>query len=154
MATERDISLNDYLRARKIDPALATLVEHIAKSAIVMADHLKAAAFHDQIGNAGTRNVQDEEQKLLDVLADRVFRETCAEAASLAAYVSEEVDDVAWLKAPLAGDLILYVDPLIYLSNEQIRASPPRGQSADGRAWSGRYGQVGYRAGTSAPARR
>lgn len=123
MATERDIILNDYLRARKIDPALATLVEHIAKSAIVMADHLNAAAFHDQIGNAGTRNVQDEEQKLLDVLADRVFRETCAEAASLAAYVSEEVDDVAWLKAPLAGDLILYVDPLIYLSNEQIRAS-------------------------------
>lgn len=123
MATERDISLNDYLRARKIDPALATLVEHIAKSAIVMADHLKAAAFHDQIGNAGTRNVQDEEQKLLDVLADRVFRETCAEAASLAAYVSEEVDDVAWLKAPLAGDLILYVDPLDGSSNLEVNLS-------------------------------
>src|ERR671925_504329 len=103
MTITPDTELGAYLRERKVDLALAGLVESIASSAIVVADHLKEAAFQSQTGSAGTTNVQGEDQKLLDVLADRVFRETCAEAASLAAYVSEEAENVAWLKAPAAG---------------------------------------------------
>jgi fructose-1,6-bisphosphatase I len=123
MTITPDIELSAYLRERKVDAALASLVESVAASAIVVADNLKEAAFQNQVGSAGTTNVQGEEQKLLDVLADQVFRQTCAEATSLAAYVSEEAEDVAWLKTPCAGDLILYVDPLDGSSNLEVNLS-------------------------------
>lgn len=123
MTITLDMELGTYLRERKVDPALAALMESIAASAVVVADQLKEAAFQNQVGSAGTTNVQGEDQKLLDVLADRVFRETCASATSLAAYVSEEVEDVAWLKTPSAGDLILYVDPLDGSSNLEVNLS-------------------------------
>lgn len=123
MEITRDMELGAYLRQTKVDPALVALVESIAASSAAFADHLKQAAFRDQIGSAGTTNVQGEEQKLLDVLADRLFRETCAAAQSLAAYVSEEVEEVAWLKEPSAGDLILYVDPLDGSSNLEVNLS-------------------------------
>lgn len=118
-----DMELGAYLRQKKVDPALGSLIERIAASSVAVADHLKEAAFQNQIGSAGTTNIQGEDQKLLDVLADRVFRETCAEAASLAAYVSEEVEDVLWLKEPSAGDLILYADPLDGSSNLEVNLS-------------------------------
>ncbi|MCZ7448211.1 class 1 fructose-bisphosphatase [Rhizobium rhizogenes] len=123
MTTTTDTELDAYLREMKVDSALAALVERIASSAIIVANHLKDAAFQNHIGSAGTTNVQGEDQKLLDVLADRVFRKTCASATSLAAYVSEEVEDVAWLKAPSAGDLTLYVDPLDGSSNLEVNLS-------------------------------
>ncbi|SCY84416.1 Fructose-1-6-bisphosphatase [Rhizobium sp. NFACC06-2] len=106
------MELGAYLRQKKVVPALGLLIERIAASSGAVAGHLKEAAFHNQIGSAGTTNIQGEDQKLLDVLADQMFRETCSEAASLAAYVSEEVEDVLWLKEPSAEDLILYGDPL------------------------------------------
>lgn len=123
MGITRDIELGAHLRQSKIDPALTALVESIAASAVAVADHLKEAIFEDQINSAGTTNVQGEDQKILDILADRVFRETCARATSLAAYVSEEAEDVAWLKPPAAGDLILYVDPLDGSSNLEVNLS-------------------------------
>ncbi|GAJ95462.1 class 1 fructose-bisphosphatase [Rhizobium rhizogenes] len=123
MTITPDTELGAYLLQRKVDPALASLVESIAASATVVADHLKEAAFQNHIGSAGTTNIQGEDQKLLDVLADRVFRETCGEATSLAAYVSEEAEEVTWLKAPAAGDLILYVDPLDGSSNLEVNLS-------------------------------
>ena len=87
MTNTLDMELGAYLRERKVDPALAALIDRIAGSAVVVSDHLKEAAFQNQIGNAGTTNFQGEDQKILDVLADRVFRETCAGSTSLAAYV-------------------------------------------------------------------
>ncbi|MDX8327217.1 class 1 fructose-bisphosphatase (plasmid) [Agrobacterium rosae] len=123
MNTIPDISLDAYLHHKKIDPALTFLVEKIAASSVAVAQHLDQAALHSQIGSAGTTNIQGEDQKLLDVLADCVFRETCAQAPSLAAYVSEEVEDVTWLKDPVGGDLILYVDPLDGSSNLGVNLS-------------------------------
>ncbi|NTI72150.1 class 1 fructose-bisphosphatase [Agrobacterium rhizogenes] len=123
MTITPDTELGAYLLQRKVDPDLASLVESIAASATVVADHLKEAAFQNHIGSAGTTNIQGEDQKLLDVLADRVFRETCGDATSLAAYVSEEAEEVTWLKAPAAGDLILYVDPLDGSSNLEVNLS-------------------------------
>ncbi|NTF72736.1 class 1 fructose-bisphosphatase [Rhizobium rhizogenes] len=123
MTIKSDTKLGAYLRERKIDPALTVLVESIAESAITVANHLKQAALLDEIGSAGTANVQGEDQKLLDLVADGVFRETCAEATSLAAYVSEEVEHVTWLKTPSAGDFILYVDPLDGSSNLEVNLS-------------------------------
>lgn len=123
MEFTRDVELGAYLRQTKVDPALVALVESIAASSAAVADHLKQAAFRGHIGSAGTTNVQGEEQKLLDVVADQLFRETCAGVRSLAAYVSEEVEEVAWLKEPSAGDLILYLDPLDGSSNLEVNLS-------------------------------
>lgn len=78
MEITRDIELGAYLRRCKIDPALTALVECVAASSVAVSDSLKEATFQDQIGNAGTTNVQGEDQKILDILADRMFRETCA----------------------------------------------------------------------------
>lgn len=107
----------------KLDPNLIFLIEDVAAACRVVANHIRNAALKDMLGPVGATNVQGEDQKKLDVIADREFSQICANSPRLAALVSEEVDEVTWLKEPESGDYLLYFDPLDGSSNIEVNLS-------------------------------
>ena len=60
----------------------------------------------------------------LDVIANDEFVRHCSNCGRVAALVSEEVDEVYWLKdTPKAGDFVVYFDPLDGSSNLDVNLS-------------------------------
>jgi fructose-1,6-bisphosphatase I len=107
----------------QLDPNLIFLLEDVAGACRAIADHIRNSAFEGNQGATDNTNVQGEAQKPLDIIANDEFMRICANSPRLAALVSEEVDDVTWLKEPEAGDYILYFDPLDGSSNLDLNLS-------------------------------
>lgn len=118
-----DMTLRRYLTQSALDPNLIFLLEDIASSCRVIADHVRNGAFEGNLGSANATNIQGETQKTLDILANDEFERICANSPHLAALVSEEVEEVTWLKDPEAGDYLLYFDPLDGSSNLDVNLS-------------------------------
>lgn len=115
--------LTRHADADGLDPNLIFLIEDIAAACRVIGNRLRNAAFEDNHGLAGDTNVQGEDQKKLDVIADEVFARICESSPCLAALVSEEREDALWLKEPDAGDYLLFYDPLDGSSNIDVNLS-------------------------------
>lgn len=106
-----------------LDPNMIFLIEDIASACRVIGNRLRDAAFEGNHGLAGDTNVQGEDQKKLDVIADEVFATICENSPHLAALVSEEREDAVWLKEPALGDYLLFYDPLDGSSNIDVNLS-------------------------------
>jgi fructose-1,6-bisphosphatase I len=103
---------------------LAFLLEDIVTACRLVSDHIRNGAFANVLGSSDSTNIQGETQKKLDVIADEEFMRHCANSGRVAALVSEEVDDVHWLKEkPEAGDYLVYFDPLDGSSNVDVNLS-------------------------------
>lgn len=116
-------TLRRTLKEQGFDADLIFLIEDIASAARSIASLVRTGAFEGNLGSAGEVNVQGETQKTLDIMANDVFEATCANSPKLAALISEEVEDVTWLKEPQAGDYLLYFDPLDGSSNLDVNLS-------------------------------
>ncbi|WP_417207649.1 class 1 fructose-bisphosphatase [Antarctobacter sp.] len=111
-------SLLNACRLDGLDRDLIPLLEDIATSCRVVSHLVQSGAFTGTLGAAGSTNVQGEAQQQLDVLANDVFVRHCSSSDRVAALVSEEVEEVYWLKDnPGPGDYIVYFDPLDGSSN-------------------------------------
>lgn len=118
-----NMTLRRYLTQSALDPNLIFLLEDIASSCRVIANSVRNGAFEGNLGSANATNIQGETQKTLDILANDEFERICANSPRLAALVSEEVEEVTWLKEPEAGDYLLYFDPLDGSSNLDVNLS-------------------------------
>lgn len=108
----------------RIAQDMVLLIEDIATSCRIIAHQVRNGAFLNILGATETSNVQGETQKKLDVIANDVFLRHCPNCARVAALVSEEIDDVIWLKdRPKAGDYLVYFDPLDGSSNLNVNLS-------------------------------
>lgn len=116
-------TLRSYLSKTALDPNLVYLLEDVAGACRVISNLVRNGAFEGNLGSADQTNVQGETQKTLDIMANDAFEDICANSPSLAALVSEEVDEVTWLKEPVAGDFLLYFDPLDGSSNVDVNLS-------------------------------
>ncbi|MEO3416064.1 class 1 fructose-bisphosphatase [Roseovarius sp. CAU 1744] len=105
------------------DPELVFLIEDIASACRAIGNQVRYAVFDGLTGTAGEVNVQGEAQKKLDVAADETFERICASSRRLAALVSEEREEITWLKEPEAGDFLLFYDPLDGSSNLDVNLS-------------------------------
>jgi hypothetical protein len=115
--------LTRYAEPGGLDPNLIFLIEDIASACRVIGNRLRNAAFEDNHGLAGDTNVQGEDQKKLDVIADEVFARICENSPRLAALVSEERDDAVWIKDPEADD---YMNFTILWTGRRISTSTCR----------------------------
>ena len=79
---------------------------------------LKKGALADILGEAGNQNVQGEEQKKLDVLANDLLLDALAKNTHCAGVASEELDDTT--PANANGSLLVLFDPLDGSSNIDI----------------------------------
>lgn len=118
-----DMTLRRYLTQSALDPNLIFLLEDIASSCRVIANTVRNGAFEGNLGSTNVTNIQGETQKTLDILANDEFERICSNSPRLAALVSEEVEEVTWLKEPEAGDYLLYFDPLDGSSNLDVNLS-------------------------------
>jgi len=115
--------LNGHTGQVSLDPKLVFLIEDIATACRMIGSKLRDAAFEGAHGLAGNTNVQGEDQKKLDLIADDIMLRSCATSPALAALVSEEREDPHWFKTPEAGDYLLYCDPLDGSSNIDVNLS-------------------------------
>lgn len=111
-------------RETGISKDLIFLLEDVATSCRIISTHIRGGAFSDSLGATDNTNVQGETQKQLDVIANDEFVRHCSNCGRVAALVSEEVDEVYWLKdKPMPGDYIVYFDPLDGSSNLDVNLS-------------------------------
>ena len=116
-------TLRRHLTESALDPNLIFLIEDIASACRSIAHLVRNGAFEGHLGSTSETNVQGETQKTLDIMANDEFERTCSNSPRLAALVSEEVEEVTWLKEPEAGDYLLYFDPLDGSSNLDVNLS-------------------------------
>ncbi|MEP3046140.1 MAG: class 1 fructose-bisphosphatase [Roseibium sp.] len=119
---EEQITLREFLlhqqKEHGLDLDLFMLLEDIATSCRIVSHLVRNGAFADTLGSAGSTNIQGETQQKLDVLANDVFIRHCSSGSRVAALVSEEAEEVYWLKPePEADDYLVYFDPLDGSSN-------------------------------------
>ncbi|RYH11006.1 class 1 fructose-bisphosphatase [Tropicimonas sp. IMCC6043] len=121
--TLRQFLLNEY-RTHGTEKDLVFLLEDIATACRVISSRIRNGSFEGELGSAGSTNIQGETQKQLDVIANDEFESHCRNCSRVAALVSEEVEEVTWLKQrPVAGDYVVYFDPLDGSSNLDVNLS-------------------------------
>lgn len=126
--TPSQITFREFLLTersqRKLDKDLIFLLEDIATACRIISHQIRGGAFAGRLGATSSTNVQGETQKQLDVIANEIFVRHCSNCGRVAALVSEEVDEVYWLKdKPEAGDYLVYFDPLDGSSNLDVNLS-------------------------------
>ena len=121
-------TLGLYLREMEtkhgIDPRLTGLVAHLADTCKEISVKVSRGALAGVLGSAGSENVQGETQKKLDVIANDIMCQACAESGYVSGIASEEMDHA--LQVPEnceVGPYLVLFDPLDGSSNIDINVS-------------------------------
>jgi fructose-1,6-bisphosphatase I len=118
------LALTDYLADPKTgagDARLAELIEGVAASCARISQLVRRGALADALGAAGRQNVQGEEQKKLDVIANDMLIEEHIRTGLVAGLASEEMDDIC--PAVEGAPFLLLFDPLDGSSNIDVNVS-------------------------------
>ncbi|MGP4848121.1 class 1 fructose-bisphosphatase, partial [Marinobacter sp. 1Y8] len=108
----------DYLNQHATSPALNDVITTVTDVGKTISQLLRKGALADILGEAGNQNVQGEDQKKLDVLANDLLLDALAKNAHCAGVASEELDDAT--PANDDGSLLVLFDPLDGSSNIDI----------------------------------
>lgn len=111
-------TLADYLNQHATSPALNDVITTVTDVGKTISQLLRKGALADILGEAGNQNVQGEDQKKLDVLANDLLLDALAKNTHCAGVASEELDDAT--PANDNGSLLVLFDPLDGSSNIDI----------------------------------
>ncbi|MBB3107708.1 fructose-1,6-bisphosphatase I [Psychrobacter luti] len=111
-------TLANYLNAHASNPELNDVITTVTDVGKTISQLLRKGALADILGEAGNQNVQGEEQKKLDVLANDLLLDALAKNSHCAGVASEELDDATPANAD--GSLLVLFDPLDGSSNIDI----------------------------------
>ncbi|RUS67524.1 Fructose-1,6-bisphosphatase class 1 [Saezia sanguinis] len=122
------VTLMQYLleqqRSGKLPVDLSVLILSIAQTCQRIAAAVHQGALAGVLGAAGSENVQGEEQKKLDIIANEMLVAGCGCMGVLAGMASEEMDEILPMDAAAAqGDYLLLFDPLDGSSNIDVNVS-------------------------------
>jgi fructose-1,6-bisphosphatase I len=100
------------------------LMSDIATACKVISDQVNRGALIGALGSAGSKNIQGETQKRLDILSNQVFINSNIPGGNLAAMASEEMEDIFLIPAQYSlGKYLLVFDPLDGSSNIDVNVS-------------------------------
>jgi fructose-1,6-bisphosphatase I len=99
------------------------LMQDIITACKMISHEVNRGALAGNLGVAGSENVQGEEQKKLDVLANDIFLHMNALGGTYAAMASEELEDVHLVTGGAEGKYLLLFDPLDGSSNIDVNIS-------------------------------
>jgi len=122
-------TLTEYLIEHRRNNPCATgefnaLILQVAQACKAISRAVAHGALADVLGSHGSANVQGEEQKKLDVLADEIFLRATHWGGDLAGMVSEENEDPIPLPASdQRGKYLLAFDPLDGSSNIDVNVA-------------------------------
>lgn len=111
-------TLANYLNDHATNPAVSDVITTITDVGKTISQLLRKGALADILGEAGNQNVQGEEQKKLDVLANDLLLDALAQNSHCAGVASEELDNAT--PANANGSLLVLFDPLDGSSNIDI----------------------------------
>lgn len=113
-------TLANYLNEQAVSPALNEVITTVTDIGKTISQLLRKGALANILGEAGNQNVQGEDQKKLDVLANDLLLDALAKNAHCAGVASEELDDATPAHAHADGSLLVLFDPLDGSSNIDI----------------------------------
>jgi len=121
------ISVENYAKAQEKrllgnSSTLAWIMAAIAASSRAIAAKLERAGIDDILGNAGTVNVQDEDQQKLDVIANDIMMAALGDQEGVATLGSEEDDELTLTGSVDANGnrFAVFFDPLDGSSNLDV----------------------------------
>ncbi len=114
------VDLAAWLEAQPADAALKDVVATIAKTCADISGVVASGALSGSLGAAGSTNVQDEEQKKLDVITNDMLSDALKACAPVAGLASEELEEVE--PTGRVGGFLVTFDPLDGSSNIDINA--------------------------------
>jgi fructose-1,6-bisphosphatase I len=123
------VTLSQFLVSRQrdknlINADLRLLIETIARACKAISTRVNKGALADGLGLAGTKNIQGEAQKTLDVLSNEILLEANEWGGNLAALASEEMDEPRPIPTHYPrGEYLLLFDPLDGSSNIDVNIS-------------------------------
>jgi fructose-1,6-bisphosphatase I len=103
--------------------AFTALMTDIITACKMVSHEVNRGALVGNHGVAGSENVQGEEQKKLDILANDIFLHMNALGGNYAAMASEELEDVHAVTGSADGRYLLLFDPLDGSSNIDVNIS-------------------------------
>lgn len=114
----------DGLRRAEVDIELTGLLQDITRACKSLAHLVRQGEIAGVLGAAGTENVQGEDQKKLDIIANEVFIQSTEGSGRLAALASEEMDHMHPIPQGVTpGRYLLTFDPLDGSSNIDVNGS-------------------------------
>ncbi len=99
------------------------LMQDILTACKMISNEVNRGAMAGNLGVAGSENVQGEQQKTLDVLANDIFLHMNGLGGNYAAMASEELEDVHVVHGSADGRYLLLFDPLDGSSNVDVNIS-------------------------------
>lgn len=111
-------TLTDYLAEHHTTPAVKSVIATITHACEEISELLKRGALADILGEVGNQNVQGEEQKKLDVIANDLLLNALSTNKYCAGVASEELDNST--PANPNGEVLVLFDPLDGSSNIDI----------------------------------
>ena len=115
------VDLAAWLDAEHGDTALADVVATIAATCARISDVVASGALSGSLGAAGSTNVQDEEQKKLDVITNDMLSDALKACGPVAGLASEELEEVE--PTGRTGGFLVTFDPLDGSSNIDVNVS-------------------------------
>ena len=112
--------LSHWLSTQTVAPATREAILCIASACVEIGRVVALGAIEDNLGVAGGINVQQEEQKKLDVLSNDILSEALLACPAVAGLASEELDTVQ--VTDRTGGVLVTFDPLDGSSNLDINA--------------------------------
>ncbi len=114
-------TLEDYLAAQAGNAAVAETVRSVAAACVQISRVVALGAVGGSLGASGTVNVQDEEQKQLDVITNDILSDALMACPAVAGFASEELDH-SQTTGRIGGVLVTF-DPLDGSSNIDVNVS-------------------------------
>lgn len=116
------INLTGHLAAESVaDEAVKDVVAAIAEACVQISQVVASGAISGSLGAAGQINVQDEEQKKLDIITNDILRDALKACPAVAGLASEELEEIE--TTGRIGRFLVTFDPLDGSSNIDVNVS-------------------------------
>ena len=115
------VDLSAWLATEPADAALKDVVQTIADTCARISGVVASGALSGSLGAAGSTNVQDEEQKKLDVITNDMLSDALKACDPVAGLASEELEEVE--PTGRVGGYLVTFDPLDGSSNIDVNVS-------------------------------
>ncbi|MFD1243909.1 class 1 fructose-bisphosphatase [Paralysiella testudinis] len=113
--------LHQHLAEHHLPPALGSVISSICQACVSISAQVRVGALSGILGSAGSGNIQGEEQKKLDVIANNTLVGILQQNPAVAGLASEEED--SFVAANADGGYLVLFDPLDGSSNIDVNIS-------------------------------
>jgi fructose-1,6-bisphosphatase I len=112
--------MKDQAKAKGATGELSTLLNRLSLAGRMIANEIMRAGFVGKLGYTGDTNVQKEEVRALDVIANDIFIKVFESVETVSCMASEEMDEVYCYEGQRPGKYLVTYDPLDGSSNVDV----------------------------------